>query len=328
MHKYIISKLNNKEKYSQFCATQPQIPLFMQAWWLDAVCVEGKNWDVLLCEENGKIIAAMPYLLIKKYGFKIVTQPQLTQYNGIWIDYPEEINLYKRYSFEKKVMDNLIEQLENLKCSFYTQNFHFSFTNWQPFYWRGFRQSTRYTYQIKDLSDLEKCFDNFSYAKQKHIKKENDDLKIDFSLSANEFYDFHKECLKQKNAAIEYSQKLFLSIYNESIRRKQGKIIALKDKNKNLHSALFFVWDKNAAYALISAINPQFKSDGASTKMFWEAVKFVSNKTKVFDFEGSMIKGVAQSFQQFGAEQVPYFNISKSNSKILDALRLIKNKRI
>ena len=324
--KKVQAKMTNKQRYKVFCDEHPDVPLFMQAWWMDAVCTpEGKEWDVLLVEENEKIVAAMPYHLLKKWGFKIIDRTRYTQYHGLWIDYPVDCKLHKRYSFEKRVMDNLIDQLESLKVSYYSQNFHYSFTNWQPFYWRGFQQTTRYTYQIKDLSDLKKYFENFSYAKQKHIKKENNDLLIDFSLSAADFYDFHKECLAQKNTEITYSQKLWLSIYNESIIREQGKIIALKDKNENLHSALFFVWDKNSAYALNSAINPQFRSDGTSTKMFWEAIKFVSDKTKIFDFEGSMIKGVAQSFQQFGAEQIPYFNISKCNSKLFSVLMCVKN---
>jgi hypothetical protein len=313
------------KRYEIFCKEHPEIPLFMQAWWLDAVTLpEGKDWNVLFAEEEDKILGVMPYHLLKKWGFKIIVQPPLTQYNGVWIDYPEGIKLHKHYSFEKKVMDNLIDQLENLNISFYSQNYHNSFTNWQPFYWRSFEQTTRYTYQIKDLSNLDKIFENFSYAKQKHIKKENDDLQTDFSLSADEFYEFHKECLKQKNASIEYTKKLFLSIYNEAIKRGQGNIIALRDKNKNLHSALFFVWDKSSAYALISAISPQLKNSGASSKIFWETIKFVSDKTKIFDFEGSMIKGVAESFQQFGAEQVPYFNISKSYSCIFDLLQKLR----
>ncbi len=315
---------SNKEKYRRLCV-EKELPLFMQAWWLDAVCLpDAKQWEVLLYEENGKILAAMPYHLLKKWGFKIILQPQETQYTGIWIDYPNDIKLNKRYSLEKQVINNFIDQLEDLGISFYSQNFHHSYTNWQPFYWRGFRQTTKYTYQIKDLSDIEKVFKNFSYAKQKHIKKDNEDLLIDFTLSADEFYNFHKQCLQQKNAKIEYSQKLFLSIYKEAVERSQGKIIALKDKNNNLHSALFFVWDNNSAYALNSAINSHFKSDGASTKMFWEAMKFISNKTQVFDFEGSMTEGVAQSFQQFGAEQVPYFNISKSNSHLFNFLLRLK----
>ena len=311
---------DNKERYRKLCE-EKNIPLFMQAWWFDAVCLPvDKQWDILLYEEKGEILGAMPYHIIKKYGFKIIMQPRGAQYNGIWIDYPKDIKLDKRYSFEKRVMNNLIDQLENLNLSYYSQNFHCSFSNWMPFYWRNFQQTTRYTYRINDLCDLEKCFENFSYAKQRHIKKRNDDLTIDFSLSANEFYEFHKQCLQQKNAKIEYSQELFLSMYNEAVKRGQGKIITLKDKDNNLYSSLFTVWDKNSAYACIYSTNPQFKSDGTSTKMFWEVIKFVSDKTKMFDFEGSMIESVAQSYQQFGTEQIPYFNITKSYSHILNLL--------
>ena len=316
--------LKSKEKYREWCCHE-DVPLFLQSWWMDAVCIKGE-WDVFLYEKNGEILAAMPFHLRKKVGLKFIIEPQLTQYSGIWIKYPENCAFHKRALLEKEICFYFIEKLKNIGCFFYQQTFSPRFTNWQPFYWKGFRQTTRYTYRINDLSNLDKCFENFSYAKQKHIKKANDDLQIDLSISADEFYDFHRECLGQKNATIEYSQELLLSIYDESAKREQGKIIALKDKNKIIHSALFVVWDKNCAYALISAINPQFKSDGASTKMFWEAIQFVSDKTEVFDFEGSMIEGVAQSFQQFGAEQVPYFCISKSYSRIFTVLQWIKQK--
>jgi len=320
---------NNKERYRILCE-EKNLPLFMQAWWLDAVCTpEGNEWNVLLCEDfetgesqNKTIIGAMPYCIIKKYGFKLILTPNGAQYNGVWIDYPEEMKLYKRYSFEKRVMDNLIDQLDALKISYYSQNFHSSFTNWQPFYWRGFKQTTRYTYPIQDLSNSETVFKNFSSAKQRHIKKENGDLTVDFSVTANEFYDFHKQCLQQKKSKIGYSREFFLSMYNESVKRGQGQIISIKDKNNNLQSSIFVVWDKNTAYAGIYAFNTQSKSDGASTKMFWEAIKFVSDKTRIFDFEGSMMEGVAQSYQQFATIQTPYFNISKSYSKIYSIVKL------
>jgi hypothetical protein len=47
--------------------------------------------------------------------------------------------------------------------------------------------------------------------------------------------------------------------------------------------------------------------------MVWEAILFLADKTKDFDFEGSMIEGVAKAFEEFGAEQKAYFNISKFN---------------
>jgi hypothetical protein len=313
----------NKERYRKLCE-EKNLPLFMQAWWFDAVCKpEGKEWNVFLAEEKGEITGAMPYSITKKFGFKFIVTPRGAQYNGIWINYPGEMKLHKRYSFEKQVIDNLIDQLETLKISYYSQNFHPSFTNWQPFYWRGFKQTTRYTYPITDLSNLETVFNDFSSAKQRHIKKENTDLTVDFSLSVDEFYDFHQQCLQQKKAKIEYSRNLILSVYNESVKRGQGKIITLKDKNNNILSSIFVVWDKNAAYASVYAFNPQSNSDGASTKMFWEAIKFVANKTKAFDFEGSMIEGVAQSYQQFATKQVPYFNISNTYSKLFSILKFL-----
>lgn len=314
--------LSNKERYRLLCEERDDIPLFMQAWWMDAACGE-KKWDVFLYEENGeKIIASFVYHFVEKLGFKLILNPQLTQVSGLWIDYPQNQKLHKRYSFEKKIIDNFIAHLESLKVDFYSQNFHYSFKNWQPFYWKGFKQTTYYTYQIRDLSNLECIFQSFSTAKQKHIKKENN-LQLDFSFTAENFYNFHKKCLLQKNEKITYSQKLFLSIYNEAVKRDKGKIFAIKDKNE-LHAALFVVWDTNSAYALISAISPQFKNDGSSTKIFWEAIKFITDKTKIFDFEGSMIEGVAQSFQQFGTEQIPYFNIEKSYSRIFSILKAIK----
>ena len=325
---------HNKERYRILCE-EKELPLFMQAWWFDAICTpEDNEWNVLLCEESrtggsqkGEIVGAIPYCIVKKFGFKIIITPNGAQYNGVWINYPEEMKLHKRYSFEKRVMDNLIDQLETLKVSYYSQNFHHSFTNWQPFYWRGFKQTTRYTYPIEDLSNLETVFSDFSSAKQRHIKKENVDLTVDFSLSADEFYEFHKQCLQQKNAKIGYSRKHFLSMYNESVKRGQGKIISIKDKNNNLQSSIFVVWDKNTAYACVYAFNPQIKSDGASTKMFWEAIKFVSDKTQAFDFEGSMIENVAQSYQQFATKQMPYFNISKSYSKLFSLLNFLSKIR-
>ena len=122
--------MTDKEKYWQLCEQNTSIPLFLQAWWMDAVCTEGKQWDVLLYESQGKILAAMPYHLWKKYSLKIILQPQLTQTNGIWIDYPENQSENERLSLESKVYEALIKKLHKLKWILYTQNFHFSCTNW------------------------------------------------------------------------------------------------------------------------------------------------------------------------------------------------------
>ncbi len=316
--------MTNKQRYEQFCNEHPEIPLFMQVWWLNSVCVD-KTWDVLLCEENNKIIGAMPYHLLKKWGFTIIIQPQKTQYTGIWIDYPSDMKLHKRYSFEKRVMNNLIDQLEALKISFYSQNFHHSFTNWQPFYWRGFEQNTRYTYVLENIANTDTIFKNIQARCQEKIRKCEREMTLDFNLSPKEFYQFHKKTLKEKHEEILYSEYLLLSIFQTVHERKQGKIIAVRNKNNELISAIFLVWDTHCAYNLNTARKTIDGSNDATAFLFFEAIKYASSKTKNFDFEGSMIEGVATVNQQFGAKQVPYFNMSKSSSTLFSIAMVVKN---
>ena len=44
--------MTNKELYREFCKKNHHLPIFMQDWWLDAVCA-GKEWDVMLCVKRG-----------------------------------------------------------------------------------------------------------------------------------------------------------------------------------------------------------------------------------------------------------------------------------
>jgi hypothetical protein len=310
----MVNAVDKKEQYRKLCKHRSDIPLFMQAWWMDAVCNSDKKyWDVFLVEFKGEIIGAMPYHLLTKYYFKIILLPLLTQYNGIWIKYPENQSNNQRFRFEKMIMTNIIDQINDSGISFFQQNFYHNITNWLPFYWLGFKQSTRYTYILKNISDTEKIFNNIHSFKQKHIKKAQRTLHVDFDMTPEEFYKFHSESLSLIKKTIFYSDILFKNIHTLATERQQGKIIAIRDNEDNIHSATFVVWDKESAYYLISAIHPEFKSSGASSLMVWEAILFLADKTKNFDFEGSMIESVAKTFEEFGAEQTPYFIISKSN---------------
>jgi CelD/BcsL family acetyltransferase involved in cellulose biosynthesis len=71
-----------KDKYRQLCKEDKSIPIFSKDWWMDAVCGEN-DWNVLIVEKGGEIVASMPIYIKKKHGLKYITQPKLTQNNGI-----------------------------------------------------------------------------------------------------------------------------------------------------------------------------------------------------------------------------------------------------
>lgn len=303
---------SNKECYIDICNIEETIPIFSQPFWLDALCGE-KNWDVFIFERGGQILATLPFYIEKRCGLKYITQPPFTQIMGPWINYPDHLTMEKKLSFEKEVMTYFIDKLEDLGICFYQQKFSYKITNWLPFYWRGYQQTTRYTYRIEDISSIDEVFNNFHYSKRKNIKKAiKQELQIGFDIPAKEFYDHHRYTLKERGGVINYTFNLFERIYNATYLNNCGKTIYAKDKEGNLHSALFVIWDKSNAYNLISTIDPEYTTSGSSTLLVLEIIRFLSGKTKSFDFEGSMVEGIENSFNKFGTVQTPYSSIWKT----------------
>lgn len=313
--------MSNKDIYRELCRKETDIPLFSQDWWLDAVCGE-KNWDVAILENNNEIIASFPYFLKKQFVFKGIQLPPFTPQLGPWIKYPENQKYIDRLYFEEEIINKLIEKLP--KFDYLTISINPSFTNWLPFYWQGFQQTTKYTYVIDDITNIETIVSDFSYAKKKNIKKASKEVEVKFDLSSQDFYDNHKRSLAQIGKKINYPYTILKNIYDEAYRNNAGKTIYAIDEKRNIHSALFIVWDKNSAYNLISTIDMDYKNSGATSLLIKEMINFLSDKTKKFDFEGSMIKNVENSFKQFGTQQLQYFKIMKFNSiplKIIKALQ-------
>ncbi len=120
--------------------------------------------------------------------------------------------------------------------------------------------------------------------------------------------------LRQQGATIGYSFEVFRRMYDAAYANNAGRTIYAIDAEGNLHGALFNIWSGNVAYDLISTIDHRFRNSGAATLLVYEMIKYLSDKVKVYDFEGSMMEGVENSFRQFGTTQTPYMAISKDNS--------------
>lgn len=314
--------VDNKDKYRELCRTEKSIPIFSRDWWLDAAC--GKdNWDVIIVENGGNIVASLPYTLEKKYGFYISRMPILTQKLGPWIRYPEGQKYSTKLEYEKKIFNELIKQIPS-KIDLFLQAFDYSITNWLPFYWNGFKQTTRYTYVLDNLHNLDVIKENFSHSKRQNLKKaEKSELEVLFDMPAEDFYKHHIYTLSMQNVydkKIEYSYDFFKRLYDVCYSHDAGRVIYAQDKSGNIHAALFVVWDENSAYDLISTIDPAYRKYGAATLLVWTMLEYLSDKTKKFDFEGSMIEGVEKSFRGFGAEQKMYFYILKAAGLKIDIL--------
>ena len=309
--------MNNKVIYRSLCEKHKEIPLFMQAWWLDASSKD--KWDVILCKNGDEIVGFFVFSYQEKFGKKIITNHPLTQYAGPYIFYPENISASAIHSLENKVYTSITEQLEAKNIDFIEINCHYSFKNWQQFYWNGYKQTTKYTYVLEDLSNIERLLSEMSTQRRRKIKNNTRDYYVSLDLSAEDFYNSYNEHLKDQNKTIFYIKDYFIGLYNACKERNQGQILALYNDENELLVSIWTIWDNESAYNMILNTNKKRKCSVNTTLLVWETLKFLKDKTKKFDFEGSMIQNSAIGNQQYGAIAIPYHCISKSNSLIMSA---------
>lgn len=296
-----------RERYEKFCQ-EHDVPLFIKPLWLDISCGPDK-WDVALAEKKGRITGVLPYFL-KRRGF--ISMPPLTPYMGPYIPFPEDMKYAKRLSHEHAVMQELIQNLPALK--YFNQRFHHQIKNWLPFYWNNFKQTTRYTYRLEDVSDPAEVFEGFKNNVKRNLKKADSGLTVR-SMKDDELPHFYK-IIKQNNRAhysFEYLQNMIISCRENHC----GETYAAFDKANNLYAAVFIVWDNESAYYLLGARNPGFETHQAMSLNIWTAIQEMSGKTKAFDFEGSMIEPVERYFRTYGAKQYRYMHVHKINNTFL-----------
>jgi len=306
--------MNNKQKYKEF-AEKEGLPIFMQPFWLDSVCENGMEWDVILYEKGGEIWGSFVYVIQKKYAFTLIILPKLTQFLGPYIKYTEGQKYYTKLSWEKEVMNYFIDNLPNF--DYFNMNFHYSITNWLPFYWRGFKQTTRYTYVIDKNLKIEQLSQDFETdIRRRRRKAEKLGVEVIETKEIEDLYRLNSLTFNRKGIKIPYSLDFVKRIYYSLEKENAVKILMAKYQHEYIASA-FLVEDKNNVYYLMGGIEPSKKDLGAMDLILYESIKYTLSKNKNFDFEGSMVESIEKYFRSFGAIQKPYFNVYKINSKLL-----------
>lgn len=298
--------MTNKERYTEWVAKQEYVPLFMQPWWMDAVCA-GKQWDVLLAEdETGEIIGAMPYLLRKRAWFKYIVMPQQTQIGGVWVTPEATADKWKT----AEVCRIIKEQMDQMGLAYYYQQYLPGSLCVDAMRGLGFKTKERVTYRVEDLSDLDALIASFSKNKKRQLQKALS-LHIERGMEIEDFYRFHSHCLASRKRKISYSREFLLVLERKAKRLGQCEILSVCNADGQVYAAAFLVWDKHYMYYLIPAYDPAFGDSGAGALLALEAIKLAREKQVRFDFEGSMERGTAKHYKQFGSTPTTYYSVEK-----------------
>ena len=297
---------------------------FQEPWWLEATAPG--RWDAVEIERGGELQAYLPFVVREEHGARILEQPLLTQSLGPWVAdtgagytnaLSREMDLYKR----------LIEGLPSHDV--FTQNFATQVTNWLPFYWEGFQQTTRYTYTLDMRQDLDEIHRGMDKRNRSRIRRGQQDLVVTASESEGleTLLNLSQMTFERQGMSLPYSRE-FVRTLDEAVQKHSRRIIVIaRGKEDGLpHAANYAFGDSKRVYALMSGADPALRQSGASVVARWRTIEWAHTFTETFDFEGSMVRGIEHRNRKYGAHQTPYFSIHRSNG-VLEANEAKRRRR-
>lgn len=317
-------KRERREAYEGFCAST-YVPIYSQPWWMDAVCGPA-SWDVWLHGSGGSMDAAMPYYLEGREHGLYITKAPLTQNNGIVFRHPEGAGPIARAKFEERVIRDAMAFVDALGLAVYEQQFQTSFTNWLPFSWLGCEALTRYTYVIRDTSDLDAVWTGVSSKQRAVVRKGARSVTSIEEVGEDEFYDLHEGVFTRQGLRCPFSRELWSRLYGAVSSRGAGKALCALGPEGEPASVVFVVWDGRRAYHLLGGGLPGSRSRDTYAALIWHAIGLAHERGVAYDFEGSMIERISRSFREFGGVPEPYFRIRKVYSA--DVVRMEAEARI
>lgn len=310
------------QSYDNFIDSSPQGSLFHKSWWLDAVAPN--KYTILSIRENEKILAAWPLTFKKLAGLDLIMLPQLTPKLGMLFTSPRKMKYADQLSEEIDLMAKLLKLLP--RHSLFYQRFAAEFTNWLPLYWANFKQTTRYTYVIEDLSDLDKVWENVRYSTKRKIKRaQKHGLRVVTDLGLEKLLDLNELTYKRQKLTLPYLREYVHRIDEACEKNTARKIFFAVDGAGQIHAAVYIVYDQKAAYYLIGGGDPSLNNYGAHFLALWEAIKFAGEVSQSFDFEGSMHSNIEPVFRGFGGVQKPYMEITRGNCLMESAFSFFRN---
>jgi hypothetical protein len=281
--------------------------LFDQPWWLTAVAPG--QWGAVEIEHGAEVVARLPYVIRRRGGMTALTMPPLTSSLGPWLA-PSNAKPAKQLARQKELMTDLIQRLP--PHHYFLQHFHHSVTNWLPFRWQGFEQTTRYTYILDDLSDIETIWSGLEHNVRTYIRKAEKQLQVRNDLDLDRFLEISTLSFARQGKRHPYPRDVVQRVDAACAARGLRRMFFAEDPQGRIHAVGYLVWDNRSAYYLMSGGDPALRNSGAASLVLWEAIKFAATVTPRFDFEGSMIEPIEQFFRSFGGRQVPYFRVTRA----------------
>lgn len=277
-----------------------------------------------ILDEGGEVVGGFHLFQERRLGFRILRNPPLTPSVGPWLNINAS-NPSVRLSRIKEVFRLVCEAIEAVPHEVISVVFHRSWTDMQPFLWRGFRVAPAYSYVI-DLSETQEAlWQTMSSDRRKSIKKAQKD-----AILIEETRDFER-ILKLVKMTFERQGQRLASKHVErvlfSFSRDDNSFARVAVSGGRDVACTYCVHDERTAYYLLGGYDAEHRHHGAAATCMWESIRRAHDLgLEEFDFEGSSVPPIERYFRGFGGALKHSFKVTKAWLPLEFGLRAIERR--
>ena len=282
--RYLSHSEIDKERWDACIAGSLNALPYAYSHYLDVVT--GNCWDALVLDEYA---AVFPLPVRKKWGFRAVFQPFFCQQLGLFVTDAAQYDL-------------LPEFLRAIPKRFIRVYVQLNTRNSMP------AADHRVTYQIPLQRDYASIAEQYGTIVRKNMKRiGNMELTHESSPDVPTFLRFLKENLGDKLRDLgPKDMHMLQALLQMLLERKEGFIRYALDESGQRQGAVFLVHSHGMLIYLLAAHTPAGKKKSVMTYLIDSVLQEYAEKEKLFDFEGSMIPGIARFYSNFGAREVKF----------------------
>lgn len=279
--------------------------IFGESWWLDAA--SDGAWGRVSVTEGDSEAASFPYARrTMARGIIRLGNPLLTPRLPLRITHPSDSKPATRANREIATTEELLSCLP--RHHLFVGALDYDVVNPQPWVWCGFDVQVRASQIIGDVLDTERCWSDLAGSTRRAVRKAERSVDEVSPGSVDDLWTVVTSTFERQGLDVQFDRAVLERLHRAASRAGQGEILTARIDGQPVAS-VFIVWDSRRTTYLVGGADTDKRSSGAMSLLLWESIRRASSRSESFDFEGSMLPGVARFFRTFGAQPVPYLRV-------------------
>ena len=309
--------MTSVQLYRAICRQDTDLPVFLQDWWLDAVC---DDWQAAIVMKGQNVTGVWPYALQYRLRIPVLRTPKLTPYLGPHVFFPGDIRESNRDSFEYEVVSSLLDQLPDAEVWMLAVSPGLKQAG--LFRFLDLRTEVRQTFLIDLGQEEAELFANLKEPLRRNIRAAEKEMTISHDPSClRMLYDFQKITLEDKGRSQNHRFEDLQRLFDACMQHNSGALWVARAEDTVL-GIILQVWDKDRSYYLMGAKNPSADNYRALSALLWHGIREARNRgNRIFDMEGSMDPGVERFFRNFGGRRELYMVLRKEQNLLWKLLK-------